>query len=163
MADLYPPYSPRQSYHPQHLMSGSSNNSSDENHDSPSKSPSDHQPPKSDAKPQATFLTKLYAYVVSLHASPALTAFKSLLERPENHHMIRWDPAGEHIIVERPEQLALHVLPSIYRQSRFASFSRQLNVNLLLSLSLFLSSLSKNTQLSRYLLPNIDLWLHAQS
>ena len=42
--------------------------------------------------------------------------------------MIRWDDAGEHIIVERPEQLALHVLPSIYRQSRFASFSRQLNV-----------------------------------
>ncbi|EPT02890.1 hypothetical protein FOMPIDRAFT_1029188 [Fomitopsis schrenkii] len=64
------------------------------------------------AKPQATFLTKLYA----------------LLERPENHHMIRWDPAGEHIIVERPEQLALHVLPSVYRQSRFASFSRQLNI-----------------------------------
>ncbi|KAH9938408.1 HSF-type DNA-binding-domain-containing protein [Fomitopsis serialis] len=52
----------------------------------------------------------------------------SLLERPENHHMIRWDPAGEHIIVERPEQLALHVLPSVYRQSRFASFSRQLNI-----------------------------------
>jgi hypothetical protein len=54
----------------------------------------------------------------------------SLLERPENHHMIRWDAAGEHIIVERPEQLALHVLPSVYRQSRFASFSRQLNVRL---------------------------------
>ena len=44
--------------------------------------------------------------------------------------MIRWDPAGEHIIVERPEQLALHVLPSVYRQSRFASFSRQLNVSI---------------------------------
>ncbi|KAF8631134.1 hypothetical protein AX15_002481 [Amanita polypyramis BW_CC] len=71
-----------------------------------------HSPQKSDSKPQATFLTKLYA----------------LLERPENHHMIRWDPAGEYIIVERPEQLALHVLPSIYRQSRFASFSRQLNI-----------------------------------
>ncbi|KAF8165160.1 HSF-type DNA-binding-domain-containing protein [Crassisporium funariophilum] len=137
MADLYPPsYSARQPYHrhpddhqqqynpsplqvyPPQLMnsqpSGSSNNSSDENHDqppSPSKS-SDHQPPKTEAKPQATFLTKLYA----------------LLERPDNHHMIRWDPAGEHIIVERPEQLALHVLPSIYRQSRFASFSRQLNI-----------------------------------
>lgn len=134
MADLYPPsYSPRQSYHPHNIMSGSSI-SSDENHDSPSKSPSDHQPPKSDAKPQATFLTKLYAYVSSLHPQPALTTLskkKRLLERPENHHMIRWDPAGEHIIVERPEQLALHVLPSIYRQSRFASFSRQLNVNLL--------------------------------
>ena len=48
--------------------------------------------------------------------------------------MIRWDPAGEHIIVERPEQLALHVLPSIYRQSRFASFSRQLNVRASVSL-----------------------------
>ncbi|KAI6047363.1 HSF-type DNA-binding-domain-containing protein [Pisolithus marmoratus] len=69
-------------------------------------------PQKSESKPQATFLTKLYA----------------LLERPENHHMIRWDPAGEHIIVERPEQLALHVLPTVYRQSRFASFSRQLNI-----------------------------------
>ena len=43
--------------------------------------------------------------------------------------MIRWDSAGDHIIVERPEQLALHVLPSVYRQSRFASFSRQLNVS----------------------------------
>ncbi|KIJ56566.1 hypothetical protein M422DRAFT_22727 [Sphaerobolus stellatus SS14] len=71
-----------------------------------------NDPPKSESKPQATFLTKLYA----------------LLERPENHHMIRWDAAGDHIIVEKPEQLALHVLPSIYRQSRFASFSRQLNI-----------------------------------
>jgi hypothetical protein len=45
--------------------------------------------------------------------------------------MIRWDPQGEHIIVEKPEQLAIHVLPSVYRQSRFASFSRQLNVRLI--------------------------------
>ncbi|EJD53899.1 hypothetical protein AURDEDRAFT_110604 [Auricularia subglabra TFB-10046 SS5] len=67
---------------------------------------------KTETKPQATFLTKLYA----------------LLERPENHHMIRWDANGDHIIVERPEQLALNVLPSVYRQSRFASFSRQLNI-----------------------------------
>lgn len=74
----------------------------------------DREQNKTDVKPQATFLTKLYA----------------LLERPENHHMIRWDPQGEHIIVEKPEQLALHVLPSIYRQSRFASFSRQLNVSI---------------------------------
>ncbi|KAF4620020.1 hypothetical protein D9613_005494 [Agrocybe pediades] len=81
-----------------------------DNHDHPDSPKND--PPKSEAKPQATFLTKLYA----------------LLERQENQHMIRWDPAGEHIIVERPEQLALHVLPSIYRQSRFASFSRQLNI-----------------------------------
>ena len=65
--------------------------------------------------------------------------------------MIRWDPAGEHIIVERPEQLALHVLPSIYRQSRFASFSRQLNV----CRPTFLFSVSAD--------PAPDLRVHAQS
>jgi len=68
--------------------------------------------------------------------------------------MIRWDPAGEHIIVERPEQLALHVLPSIYRQSRFASFSRQLNVRLVPPFFFFDSS---------DLEIKIDLRLHAQS
>ena len=56
--------------------------------------------------------------------------------------MIRWDPAGEYIIVEKPEQLALHVLPSVYRQSRFASFSRQLNVRPALSLVPFSSAIS---------------------
>ncbi|EGO01842.1 hypothetical protein SERLA73DRAFT_166349 [Serpula lacrymans var. lacrymans S7.3] len=93
------------------LITSSTGSPTDDSPDHP-KSPDHHQPQKTESKPQATFLTKLYA----------------LLERPENHHMIRWDPAGEHIIVERPEQLALHVLPSIYRQSRFASFSRQLNI-----------------------------------
>ncbi|PCH41420.1 hypothetical protein WOLCODRAFT_100521 [Wolfiporia cocos MD-104 SS10] len=148
MADLYPQtYSSRAAYHhrqdsPQYAMGTTSGSlvypplltsqpavQDDHQSHSPSdeQSPSrDSQSPKHDtppaqkpegapqqaAKPQATFLTKLYA----------------LLERPENHHMIRWDPAGEHIIVERPEQLALHVLPSVYRQSRFASFSRQLNI-----------------------------------
>ncbi|KAJ7095222.1 HSF-type DNA-binding-domain-containing protein [Mycena belliarum] len=125
MADLYPPsYHPRP-YHRQDSYPHQSypvpahhdqdeSSSADDAHDqppSPSKSP-EQQPQKSETKPQATFLTKLYA----------------LLERTENHHMIRWDPQGEHIVVERPEQLALHVLPSIYRQSRFASFSRQLNI-----------------------------------
>ncbi|KAF8205128.1 HSF-type DNA-binding-domain-containing protein [Pholiota molesta] len=111
MADLYPPHYPPRNFYPPLMSAASSNNSDDDQPPSPTKS-LDHQPPKSEAKPQATFLTKLY----------------NLLERPENQHMIRWDPAGEHIIVERPEQLALHVLPSIYRQSRFASFSRQLNI-----------------------------------
>ncbi|KAA1466143.1 hypothetical protein DENSPDRAFT_14917 [Dentipellis sp. KUC8613] len=127
MADIYPPPNPyphrQQPYHrppdqyqsmypsPSQVISTASSPDEDDplKNDAPQQQ---QQPPKSDSKPQATFLTKLYA----------------LLERPENHHMIRWDPAGEHIIVERPEQLALHVLPSIYRQSRFASFSRQLNI-----------------------------------
>ncbi|TFY58930.1 hypothetical protein EVJ58_g6101 [Rhodofomes roseus] len=103
-----------QSPSPQDTQSASPTRDSDSpKHDTPPAQKSENTPQQQQAaKPQATFLTKLYA----------------LLERPENHHMIRWDPAGEHIIVERPEQLALHVLPSVYRQSRFASFSRQLNI-----------------------------------
>ncbi|KAL7424262.1 hypothetical protein Q5752_001849 [Cryptotrichosporon argae] len=44
---------------------------------------------KADGK-QPTFLTKLYA----------------ILEQPEYHHIIRWDEAGETIIIERPDELA---------------------------------------------------------
>ena len=87
----------------------------------PSSSPRSPRPPSS---PSSTRTSPPDASA----SCTACSRLSRLLERPENHHMIRWDPAGEHIIVERPEQLALHVLPSVYRQSRFASFSRQLNV-----------------------------------
>ena len=193
------------------------------------------EPSKNESRPQATFLTKLYAYVIILSPARALTHFilafpsfvwspppitcilagrlpnptlllstlfylnvgitastaalhqnsislplftynyggsRRLLERPENHHMIRWDAAGEHIIVERPEQLALHVLPSVYRQSRFASFSRQLNVRILFcfppSFACFhLSPPERSHWLPHScapdgLIPTSDLWLYAQ-
>jgi hypothetical protein len=42
--------------------------------------------------------------------------------------IIRWDDKGEIIIIEKPDELAAKILPAVYRQSRFASFSRQLNV-----------------------------------
>ncbi|KAG9003504.1 hypothetical protein FRB94_003087 [Tulasnella sp. JGI-2019a] len=126
MADLFnAQYAPRisntgsslQQQQQQQQHHSSSSSSSYPPFSAPHSNDSDHQQdsreaPKMEAKPQATFLTKLYA----------------LLERPEYQSMIRWDANGEQIIVERPEQLALHVLPSIYRQSRFASFSRQLNI-----------------------------------
>ncbi|KAJ3988112.1 putative heat shock transcription factor [Lentinula detonsa] len=104
MAEMYPPYNSR--------AYADDNSDADNEQSGPTKDSASPKTDSGNSKPQATFLTKLYA----------------LLERPENQHMIRWDPQGEHIIVERPEQLALHVLPSIYRQSRFASFSRQLNI-----------------------------------
>lgn len=44
--------------------------------------------------------------------------------------IIRWDEAGEVIIIEKPLELSHKILPAVYRQSRFASFSRQLNVSL---------------------------------
>ncbi|KAG9122583.1 hypothetical protein FRC07_000978, partial [Ceratobasidium sp. 392] len=107
-------YSPTQQqiYPPSLPQVQPANSASPDDHDDGDATPPKSDPQKLETKPQATFLTKLYA----------------LLERPEYHSMIRWDAAGEQIIVERPEQLALHVLPSIYRQSRFASFSRQLNI-----------------------------------
>ncbi|RXK36871.1 hypothetical protein M231_05845 [Tremella mesenterica] len=66
---------------------------------------------KTDGK-QPTFLTKLYA----------------ILEQPEYHHIIRWDKDESTIIIEKPEELADKILPLVYKQSRFASFSRQLNI-----------------------------------
>ncbi|KAL5640769.1 hypothetical protein ACGC1H_001309 [Rhizoctonia solani] len=106
---IYPPALPQSQ--PANSQAHSQSPEHDE-HDGDSTPPKSADAQKLETKPQATFLTKLYA----------------LLERPEYQSMIRWDAAGEQIIVERPEQLALHVLPSIYRQSRFASFSRQLNI-----------------------------------
>ncbi|WWC60815.1 uncharacterized protein I303_103391 [Kwoniella dejecticola CBS 10117] len=61
---------------------------------------------------QPTFLTRLFG----------------ILEQEEYQHIIRWDETGEAIIIENPEELAEKILPVIYRQSRFASFSRQLNI-----------------------------------
>ncbi|WVF71910.1 hypothetical protein IAT40_006720 [Kwoniella sp. CBS 6097] len=61
---------------------------------------------------QPTFLTKLYG----------------ILDQAEYSHIIRWDETGEAIIIENPEELADKILPVVYRQSRFASFSRQLNI-----------------------------------
>lgn len=58
MADLYPP---RTYYPPQLMSAGSSNNSDDDQPPSPTKS--NDQPQKAEAKPQATFLTKLYKCV----------------------------------------------------------------------------------------------------
>jgi hypothetical protein len=87
---------------------------------------------KADGK-QPTFLTKLYA----------------ILEAPEYNHVslstsvqfladiqiIRWDEAGTMITIDNPEELSKQILPLVYRQSRFASFSRQLNVSLQLVIS----------------------------
>ena len=60
--------------------------------------------------------------------------------------MIRWDDSGSAIVIAQPELLAQNVLYRVYKQSRFASFSRQLNV----SASTFALCLS------------LDLWLYAQ-
>lgn len=43
--------------------------------------------------------------------------------------IIRWDEAGEVIIIEKPDELTEKILPLVFRQTRFASFSRQLNVS----------------------------------
>nr|XP_019013842.1 uncharacterized protein I206_01916 [Kwoniella pini CBS 10737]OCF52623.1 hypothetical protein I206_01916 [Kwoniella pini CBS 10737] len=75
------------------------------------KSRSSKKPKKVEGK-QPTFLTRLFG----------------ILNQPEYQHIIRWDETGEAIIIENPEELAEKILPVVYRQSRFASFSRQLNI-----------------------------------
>lgn len=57
MADLYPP-----SYNMRHYALDD-HNDDDDSHDQPPSPTKSSDPPKPEAKPQATFLTKLYAYV----------------------------------------------------------------------------------------------------
>lgn len=134
---------------------------------------SNPQNPKLLSSQNFTRMFPLFVRVFHAHLVHSRLHIHSLLERPENHHMIRWDQAGEHIIVERPEQLALHVLPSVYRQSRFASFSRQLNVSRPWPFFIYPrpSSLHARRLLGCYrercmltcATSNVDLRLHAQS
>jgi len=83
---------------------------------------------KADGK-QPTFLTKLYAILETpeyRHVSRSDTRSWAIAYK----QIIRWDEEGNLIIIEKPEDLSKKILPLVYRQSRFASFSRQLNVSL---------------------------------
>lgn len=89
MSDFYhPSYDSRYPHHQYPPMpSATSSNSSDENNDPPPTPPksADLQQPKSEAKPQATFLTKLYAYVRS-------TVLLILFYNPSQSSWASWKP-----------------------------------------------------------------------
>ena len=88
---------------------------------------------KADGK-QPTFLTKLYAILETPeyhHVSlTRRSATAGPCARTDSLQIIRWDEEGTVIVIEKPDELADKILPLVYRQSRFASFSRQLNVSL---------------------------------
>ncbi|KAJ7210184.1 hypothetical protein GGX14DRAFT_626632 [Mycena pura] len=42
--------------------------------------------------------------------------------------IIRWDASGERIVLAHPKRIEEHVLSSVFRQTRLASFYRQLNI-----------------------------------
>ncbi|KAJ9094223.1 hypothetical protein QFC21_006049 [Naganishia friedmannii] len=67
---------------------------------------------RGETKPGPNFLTKLYA----------------VLSDPAYHHMLHWADDGVQIIIRKPKELEARVLPLVYKQSKFASFSRQLNI-----------------------------------
>lgn len=43
--------------------------------------------------------------------------------------LLRWGDDGKQVIIVNPFELEASVLPRIYKQSKFSSFSRQLNVS----------------------------------
>lgn len=49
--------------------------------------------------------------------------------------IIRWNDQGDVIIIEQPELLVEKVIQAVYKQKHFASFSRQLNVGVSLTMS----------------------------
>lgn len=42
--------------------------------------------------------------------------------------LLHWDAEGRQIVIQDSKAMEVHVLPMVYKQSKFASFSRQLNV-----------------------------------
>lgn len=43
--------------------------------------------------------------------------------------LLHWSEDGKQVVIEKPLELEATVLPRIYKQSKFSSFSRQLNVS----------------------------------
>ncbi|TFK82316.1 hypothetical protein K466DRAFT_304922 [Polyporus arcularius HHB13444] len=78
--------------------------------DSASATKQDRASQQQPSKPQATLLTKLYAFL-----TPRESPHDSLGPRRRADHR------------RAARRAVLHFLPCVYRQSRFASFSRQLN------------------------------------
>lgn len=73
----------------------------------------------------------------------------SILSNPAYRHILHWGDEGRQIIIRKPKDLESHILPLIYKQSKFASFSRQLNV----SPPVCMANLADVRS---------DLWFHAQ-
>jgi hypothetical protein len=61
---------------------------------------------------QSAFINKLY----------------TMLEDPNVHSLICWDPTGTIFIVHNPTDFAKTVLPQYFKHNNFASFVRQLNM-----------------------------------
>lgn len=57
---------------------------------------------------------------------PSKIAASSLLT---GFQILHWDREGRQIIIQDAKALEAHLLPLVFKQSKFASFSRQLNVS----------------------------------
>ncbi|KAL1916687.1 uncharacterized protein VTP21DRAFT_5391 [Calcarisporiella thermophila] len=51
-----------------------------------------------------------------------------LLESQSHPHLISWSPQGTHFIIHNIPDFSTHVLPLVFKHSKFSSFVRQLNI-----------------------------------
>ncbi|ORX83906.1 winged helix DNA-binding domain-containing protein, partial [Basidiobolus meristosporus CBS 931.73] len=51
-----------------------------------------------------------------------------ILSDPIFGDMISWEESGSRFVISNPKEFASQVLPKYYETSKFASFSRQLNI-----------------------------------
>jgi HSF-type DNA-binding len=64
-------------------------------------------------------------------ASPFPTKLHEMLddiERDGYGHVVSWQPHGRCFIVRKPKEFVEHVMPTYFKQSKLASFQRQLNL-----------------------------------
>ena len=67
------------------------------------------------------------AMTTSLQENAFLSKLWSILEDPENRHIVSWDDAGANFHVYLSKALETSILPKYFRHGKFSSFQRQLN------------------------------------
>ena len=76
-------------------------------------------------------LTRILSFslhLTSLLAHTIHTQLMEVLDRPDMDTIITWMPHGRAFIVLQPQQLRDNVLPRFFKQTKFMSFTRQLNL-----------------------------------
>ncbi|GHJ85918.1 hypothetical protein NliqN6_2320 [Naganishia liquefaciens] len=84
-----------------------------------------------------------------------LTKLYDVLADPAYQNILHWDKDGRQIIIQGAKALEARILPLVYKQNKFASFSRQLNIYG------FMRKLSvKQGESSRE--ANVTVWTHCE-
>ena len=59
---------------------------------------------------------------------PFVKKLKSILNEPTNKNLITWDEKKYTLVIIKPEEFSIKILPFYFKHCNFSSFIRQLNI-----------------------------------